>query len=108
APIVNPDRRAIGSEQALGAVAEDVEARCEVQRRRQAARELVDELAKIALQLVALTVAEQLERGDKHVADFRPVVTRGRGSRGIWKANREHPDALVALHERDDQHRTAA
>ena len=36
APIVNPDRRAIGAEQPVGAVAEDVEAGRQVQRRGQA------------------------------------------------------------------------
>ena len=37
APIVNPDRRAIGAEQAVGAVAEDVEPRRQIERRRQGA-----------------------------------------------------------------------
>ena len=43
AAIVNPDRRAIGAEQPVGAVAEDVEPGGEVQRRREALRELVEQ-----------------------------------------------------------------
>ena len=52
AAIVNPDRRAIRAEQAVGAVTEDVEPRREVQRRREAAGELVEQRAHVALQLV--------------------------------------------------------
>ena len=48
APIVNPDRRAIGAEQAVGAVAEDVEPGGQLQRRRQALRELVEQQPQIA------------------------------------------------------------
>ena len=80
APIVNPDRRAIGAEQPVGAVAEDVEPGGEVQRRRQAGGELVEQRADVALQLVALAQAEQLERRDERVGRLDGVAVDDRPS----------------------------
>ena len=108
AAIVDPDRRAVGAEQPVGAVAEDVEAGGEVQRRREAAGELVEQRADVALQLVALAQAEQLERGHERVG--RPRRRRRRRSTpvgGVLEADREQADALVAADERQQQRRRA-
>jgi hypothetical protein len=74
AAVVNPDRGAIGREQPVGAVAEDVEAGGEIQRRRKAARELFEQQAHVALQLLGLAQVKQLERRHEGVGglDGRP------------------------------------
>ncbi len=78
APIVNPHRRAVGAEQPVGAVAEDVQPRGQVQRRREAGAEFVEQRADVALQLVALAQAEQLERGHERVGRLRRVAVHAR------------------------------
>ncbi len=50
--IVHPDRRAVGAEQHVGAVAEQLHAANEIQRRRQLTRELVEQRADITLKLL--------------------------------------------------------
>src|SRR5205814_7173360 len=67
AAIVDPNRRPVGAEEAIGAVAENIEARAKVQRRREAFSELFHQLTDVALQLLALAKPEQLERGQECV-----------------------------------------
>ena len=108
APIVNPDRRAVGGEQPVGAVAEDVEAGREVQRRRQAAGELVEQRAHVALQLLALAQVEQLERRHERVGGFDRVDADIGGRRRMVEADREQADALAAANQRQQQRGAAS
>ena len=73
--IVNPHRGAIGAEEALGAKAEDLEPRAQVQRRPEGQRELVEQLAQVTLHLFVLPQPEQLQRRHEGVGDFSGVDT---------------------------------
>ena len=71
APVVDPHRRSVGAEQPVGAVAEDVEARRQIQRGGQSGRKLVEQRTNVALQFVVLAQAKELERGNERVGDVR-------------------------------------
>ena len=104
APIVNPDRRAVGAEQAVGAVAEDVEPGGQLQRRRKALGELVEQQPQIGLHLVAPAQAGELERHQKRVGHRRDVGAERRRRRA-GEADGDHADALAAAGERQQQRR---
>ena len=103
APIVDPDRRAVGAEQPVGAVAEDVEAGRQVQRRREAGGELVEQRAEIALQLLALPEPEQLERGDEGVGRLGRRRRRCRRPPAARRTDRQQADPLAAADQRQQQ-----
>ena len=102
-PIVNPHRRAIRAEQPVGAVAEDVESGGEIQRRRQARREFVQQLTNVAMQLRGLTEVKQLQRGHEGVGRFDDVALDVRLGRWRVETDREQADALRAADQREQQ-----
>ncbi|PYQ80689.1 MAG: hypothetical protein DMG03_21915 [Acidobacteria bacterium] len=107
APVVNPHRCAIGTEQTVGAEAEDVEARGQIQRRRKARRKLVEQRADVALQFVALTQAKQFERRHECVGQFLRVRGDLGGGRRL-ESDRDQTETLRAMDERQQQRRPGA
>ena len=106
--IVNPHRRPIGAKQAIRAVTEDVEAGGEVQRRREALAELGDQLEQIALQILRLTQAEQLDRREKRVGHLGGVGMHRPSVRRLFEADGEQPDSLGSARERHQERRAGA
>ena len=102
-PIVNPHGCPIGAEQAVRAVAEDVEAGGQVQRRREALAELIDQLEQIALQILCLTQAEQLDRREKRVGHLGGVRMHRSGVGRLFEADGQQPDAIGAARERHQE-----
>ena len=106
APIVDPDRRAVGAEQPVGAVAEDVEPGRQVQRRRQArarTRRAARGRRAAAPRAGAGGTARapsRTRRRPRHA----PRRRRRRRRRAV-EADREQADALAAAHERQQQRR---
>jgi hypothetical protein len=102
AAIVNPDSRAIRTEQQIRAVTEDVEARGQAERGRQAGRKFIEQGAHIALQLVALSQVEQFESGDERVADFgNPAINL---RRRLPHPDREQPKTIGSTCQRHEDH----
>ena len=97
AAIVNPDRRAIGAEQPVGAVAEDVEpGRRGSASPRGSAENSSSSARRSRCSSSRLAQAEQLERRDERVGGFDGVAGDVGGRRRLVEADREQPDALVA------------
>ena len=103
---MNPHRRAIGGEQPVGAVAEDLEPGREVQRRGEHAGELVEQRADVALQFLGLTETEQFERGDERVRGLDGVRGDVGGRWRLVETDREQPETLVPADERQQQRRS--
>jgi hypothetical protein len=102
-PVVNPDGCAVGGEQTVGAVAEDVEPGSQVEGGREARGELVEQLADVPLHVLALTQADQLERGHEGVAGLAGIVGDvGRGGR-CCESDGEQADTLGPPNERQEQ-----
>ena len=87
AAVVDPDRGAVSGEQPVRAVAENIEARRQVQRRRQARREFLEQRADVPLQLVALPQAEQLDGRNEGVGDFDDLASNRGGGRRFVEAD---------------------
>ena len=82
---------------------ENVEARRQIERSRETGRELVDELAQIALELVFLAETEEFERRDEGVGDRGGVAVARHGHRGRPESDGKQPRALRAVDERQQQ-----
>ena len=67
--VVQPDRNPVGAKEAGRAVAEDFETRAEVESRRHASREVLQEYAHLALKVRVALQAKPLERRDERVGD---------------------------------------
>ena len=102
AAIVNPDGGPVRAEQPFGPEADDLEARGQVQRGAQRQRELVEQLAQIALQFLVLAQAEQLQCGHERVRDLAGVDARHL-RRGTGEADREQARTLAAGAQREEQ-----
>ncbi len=103
-PIVNPDRRAVSREQAVGALAERFEPERDVHRARQAGGELVEQLADVVLERLAMFQAKERERREKCVGDIRAAAPDLSGRR-TREADDEEPDPLRALRQRQEERR---
>jgi hypothetical protein len=84
-----PIKVAVGAEQPVGAVTEDVEAGREAQRGGQAVGEFVEQRSQVLLQLVALTQVEQLEGHQEGVGHLRHVAAERCRRRHLLEADRE-------------------
>ena len=100
--VVNPHRGAIRGEQPVGAVAEDVESSGQVQRRRQAGGELLEQFADVTLQIDALAQAHQLECGDEGIARFNRFADV-RSCRRRGEADSEQAQPFAGPHQRHQQ-----
>ena len=108
APIVDPDRRAIGAEQPVGAVAEDVEARPTGSASPRGCAENSSSSARTSrCSSSRLAQAEQLERRHERVGRLRRVAVDVDGRRRRVEADRQQADALAAADERQQQRRAA-
>ena len=100
ATLVDPDRRAIRAEQAIGADAAGFEANGEVERGRDLRGELLDELAQIALELVLLTKPTELESDRKRIGQVCDVGIRVSGRDRLDEPDGEQAGALASADER--------
>ena len=106
AAIVNPDRRAIGAEQAVRAVAEDVEAGRRGSASRTGCAANSSSSARTSRCSSSLCAqAEQLERGQERVGRFATSPGNCDVGRRRDEADREQADALLAAHQRQEQRR---
>ncbi len=104
APIVEPDRDAVRGKEALRAAAEDLQARREMKRRRDGAREFGDEAADFLADLGFALQPRPLERERDQFADgagARPCLV---AALEVVHAQREQAEPAVA-HRHRNQHR---
>jgi hypothetical protein len=102
---MQPDRGPVRGEQPRRAIAEDVEACHQLERRRHIACEAADNLAEVLLQRDLALQAGAIERGGQQITDLAQRIPTTDGECRVIDAHHQQSKPLCAALQRDEDRR---